>query len=110
MTLAYRRSSSSRPFVGVTMPRILLIAAAVVAAACSSKPSAQNQAKPAEAAVKLSLATVTTAPAPERLVLTGLIAAEESSDVASSVPGRVVATPAEFAAAIAAEIARMELR
>jgi membrane fusion protein (multidrug efflux system) len=53
-----------------------------------------------EAPVQLGLATVETGPAPDRLTLTGMVAAEESSDVAASVPGRVVAVLVERGAKV----------
>ena len=75
-------------------------AALTTAAGCSKKSAAQGQGKAPEAPVKLALATVETGPAPERLTLTGMIAAQESSDVASSVPGRVVAVLVERGAIV----------
>lgn len=83
------------------MSRIaILFAVAATGAACSSKSAAQGKGPAPEAPVKLGLATVETGPAPERLTLTGMIAAEESSDVAASVPGRVVAVLVERGATV----------
>lgn len=79
---------------------IALSSIAALAAACSSKSSAQGGGKAAPAPIKLGLVKVETAPAPERLILTGMIAAEESSDVAASVPGRVVAVLVERGARV----------
>jgi RND family efflux transporter MFP subunit len=79
---------------------LTLPALAALAAGCSSKSAAQAKDKAAPPAVKLGLVTVETAPAPERIVLTGLIAPEESSDVAASVPGRVVAVLVERGARV----------
>lgn len=76
------------------------LAVVVIAGGCSSKSSSATRGKTVEAPVKLGLATVETGPAPERLTLTGMIAAEESSDVASSVPGRVVAVLVERGARV----------
>lgn len=61
------------------------------AAACSKSSTAQGKKAAAEPPVKLALVTVEEGPAPERLTLTGMVAPQESSDVASSVPGRVIA-------------------
>lgn len=61
------------------------------AAACSKSSSAQGAKAAPEPPVKLALVAVEEGPAPERLTLTGMVAPQESSDVASSVPGRVIA-------------------
>ncbi|MBK9030558.1 MAG: efflux RND transporter periplasmic adaptor subunit [Myxococcales bacterium] len=78
----------------------LILALAAVAGGCSQKSSAEAKAKAVEAPVKLALVTVEEGPAPVRLTLTGMVAAEESSDVASSVPGRVVAVLVERGAEV----------
>lgn len=78
---------------------VLILALAVGAAACTKKSTAQGKAA-AEPPVKLALATVEEAPAPDRLTLTGMVAAQESSDVASSVPGRVLAVLVERGARV----------
>lgn len=82
------------------MFRIAIALASVTAVAACSKSSAQGPAKAAEAAVKLPLSVVEEGLAPERLTLTGMVAPEESSDVASSVPGRVVAVLVERGATV----------
>lgn len=82
------------------MSRIALALSLAAAAACSSKSAAQGKGPAPEAPVQLGLATVETGPAPDRLTLTGMVAAEESSDVAASVPGRVVAVLVERGAKV----------
>lgn len=67
---------------------VLLLAGS--AAACGNKSEAQGK-KAAEAPQKLALVKAEEGPVHERLTLTGMIAPQESSDVASSVPGRVIA-------------------
>ena len=78
----------------------LALALALAAAACSSKSAAQGKGPAPEAPVQLGLAKVESGPVPDRLTLTGMIAAEESSDVAASVPGRVVAVLVERGATV----------
>jgi membrane fusion protein, multidrug efflux system len=84
---------------GASMFRISIVAALALAAGCSKKSAAQGAASP-DPSVAIALATVTSGPAPERLTLTGMVAAQESSDVASSVPGRVVAVLVERGARV----------
>jgi membrane fusion protein, multidrug efflux system len=73
---------------------------ALGAAACSKSSAGQDAAARAEAPVKVALVKVEEAPAPDRLTLTGMVTAEESSDVASSVPGRVLAVLVERGARV----------
>lgn len=82
----------------VRIATVLLLIGTV--AACSKKAAAPSAASAADAPIKLGLVTVETGPAPERLTLTGLVAPQESSDVASSVPGRVLAVLVERGARV----------
>ena len=76
---------------------VLLLAA--TAAACSKPTEAQSKAA-AEAPIKLALVKVEAGLAPDLLTLTGMVMPEESSDVASSVPGRVLAVLVERGATV----------
>jgi len=86
----------------MTLP--LRVAAALVlastATACSKKAASGDRAVVAEAPVTLALVTVQELPAPDRLTLTGMVVPQESSDVASSVPGRVLAVLVERGARV----------
>ena len=68
----------------------LAAALAVTAAACGGRSAADDGAPVAEPVVEVPLATVEELPAPELLTLTGTIVADETSDVTSSVPGKVL--------------------
>ncbi|HVV85571.1 MAG TPA: efflux RND transporter periplasmic adaptor subunit [Kofleriaceae bacterium] len=71
---------------------LVLASAAGVAgvAGCGSRSSADDAAAPADPVVEIPLATVEQKPAPDLLTLTGTVAADQESDVAASVPGKVV--------------------
>ena len=68
----------------------LAAALAVSLAACSSRSAADDGAPVADPVIEVPLATVEQRPAPEMLTLTGSVVADDTSDVAASVPGKVV--------------------
>ena len=68
----------------------LAAALAVSLSACSSRSAADDGAPVADPVIEVPLATVEQRPAPEMLTLTGTVVADDTSDVASSVPGKVV--------------------
>ncbi|MEZ4400314.1 MAG: efflux RND transporter periplasmic adaptor subunit [Kofleriaceae bacterium] len=67
------------------------LAALLLAAACTKASHDTPAAKPSDAPVAVSLAPVTDQSAPVLLTLTGMVAAEQTSNVAATVPGRVMA-------------------
>ena len=69
---------------------LLTIATLATAAGCGSNSAADDGAPTVEAVVAIPLVTVETLPAPELLTLTGTVVADDSSDVAASVGGKVV--------------------
>jgi membrane fusion protein (multidrug efflux system) len=75
-----------------TAPRYVLLGFAAMAAlsACRNSDAKSVDAKNVEPAAKVALAQVATAPAPERLTLTGTVMAKEYSDVTASVQGKVL--------------------
>jgi membrane fusion protein (multidrug efflux system) len=74
----------------IIVPALLLSAGA----ACSKKAAAGKDAAP-EPTIDVPLVQVVAAPTPEQLVLTGTVVPDESSDVASDIPGKVIAVMVE---------------
>ncbi len=69
----------------------LALALATTAAACGTRSEARSgKVDAAAATAKIALATVESLPAPDRLTLTGMVKPDESSEVTSSVPGKVL--------------------
>ncbi len=73
----------------------LVATAGIAAAGCKGKAAAKEggaaEAEAASAVVAVPLTTITVAATPVRLMITGTIEADESSDVASDVAGKVIA-------------------
>ncbi len=76
----------SRPLAVPVLAALL----AAAAAGCGNSSSADDGAPAPEPVVAIPLVTVEERPAPELLTLTGTVVADDSSDVAASVPGKVV--------------------
>jgi membrane fusion protein (multidrug efflux system) len=77
----------------------LVSALAVAGSACSKKAAAGKDAPP-EPTIDPPLSAVVEAPTPTELTLTGTVSPDESSDVASDIPGKVVAVMVERGASI----------
>ena len=73
--------------------RVLLISAVIFLAACGAKTAPDPAADRASKPVTVSTATATTREVSAGFEETGSFVADESSDIASPVPGLVVATP-----------------
>ena len=78
----------------------LAAALAVSLAACSSRSAADDGAPVADPVIEVPLATVEQRPAPEMLTLTGSVVADDTSDVAASVAGKVVRVMVERGARV----------
>jgi len=86
MNSQFRRAASLTPFLALVFP------------ACKKPPEQAAPEKPAAAAVApkvVELASVTVAPMPRVLTLTGTVIAERSSEVAANVGGRIASTTIE---------------
>lgn len=83
----------------LTNPTIVpIIAAALALAACESKPAAAPAAAHADAPVAVTTATVVSREIPAEFEVTGTFIADESSDIAPVVAGRVLSTPVDVGA------------
>jgi multidrug efflux pump subunit AcrA (membrane-fusion protein) len=71
----------------------LLLAAALFLAACGSKPASEVSAAAGPKAVAVSIATASLRQVSAGFAETGSFVADESSDIATGVPGLVTATP-----------------
>lgn len=81
--------SPSRRSLRLTFPALAL-ALVACAAGCGSRSAADDSAPIADPVVEVPLVAVEQQPAPEILTLTGTITADQSSNVAASVAGKVV--------------------
>jgi membrane fusion protein (multidrug efflux system) len=84
-------SRSATSTHAVVLAAALAASLALGAAGCGSRSAADDSEPAAEPVIEVPLATVGEEPAPEMLTLTGMVTADQSSNVASSVPGKVVA-------------------
>ena len=63
--------------------------------ACNKKDAAEGPKAPTEPAVKVDLVTATEAPTPDTLMLTGIVAADQRSEVTADTQGKVIAVMIE---------------
>jgi RND family efflux transporter MFP subunit len=71
------------------------LAAVAALAACKKKEAADTAKPPPAPPVKLALTTATEAPTPDVLVLTGIVAANQRSEVTADTQGKVIAVMVE---------------
>lgn len=83
------------------MTKTITIAASLLLAACGSKPTVQAVA-PESKPVPVSTAVAESREVPADFEETGTFLADESSDIAPLVPGRVIATPVDVGARVSA--------
>jgi membrane fusion protein (multidrug efflux system) len=74
----------------LTLSALAALTLALAAGACSSRSAADDSAPAADPVIEIPLATVENLEAPELLTLTGSVVADQSSNVASSVAGKVL--------------------
>jgi multidrug efflux pump subunit AcrA (membrane-fusion protein) len=85
------------------MKRLLLIPAALLALSCGSRPEATTTAQAAAPkTVSVTTATAVTKEVPAGFEETGTFVADESSDIAPPVAGRVISTPVDVGARVKA--------
>lgn len=89
----------SRSLVTLIAPS-LAAALAVTLAACGSSSSADDVAVAPDPVIEVPLAVVEQRPAPDILTLTGTVVADDSSDVAASVGGKVIKVMVERGARV----------
>src|SRR5260370_28031793 len=75
------------------MAMILLALSALFLAACSGQKPVASASQAPPQAVQVSTAQVVTRTVPAAFDVTGTFAADETSDIATPVAGRVIATP-----------------
>jgi len=69
---------------------ILALAASTALAACKKKEEGGVEKAPPPPPLKVTVATATEAPAPQQLVLTGMVAADQRSEVTADTQGKVL--------------------
>lgn len=77
------------------LPAVLVAAAAVTAAGCSSRTSAEEPAAPSAEPISITTAVVESRPIDRFIRVSGSLRADEQAEVSAESGGRVIATPVE---------------